>query len=219
MLDEWEGKQSLKAADVPVPEGQLVNAAGACAAAEEIGFPVVVKLVNADLPHKTEAGAVKINLKDVSDVAQAVTEIVTSVERYDNTIKADVFLVEKMLSRPVAELLVGIRQDPTFGLVMVKGTGGTLVELLRDTATLLLPASRDDIAAALCGLKVSTLLDGYRGAVPADREAVLDAITALANFAVKHRETLMELDVNPLMALENGAAAADVLMRVMPVNH
>ena len=138
--------------------------------------------------------------------------------KYDASVVIKDFLVEKMVSAPVAELLVGIRQDPAFGLVMVLGSGGTLVELVRDTATVLLPASRGDIESALKTLKVSVLLDGFRGGAAADRVALVDAIEALAQYAVQTRETLVELDINPLMALEDGVAVADVLLRVMSPN-
>ncbi len=215
VLSEWEGKQSLKASGVPVPDGRLVGGVDAAAAATEIGFPVVVKLVSEKLPHKTEAGAVKVNLRDEQAVENAIAAITESVTRYDPSVAIRDFLVEKMASAPVAELLIGIRQDATFGLVMVLGSGGVLVELVRDSATLLLPASRADIEAALATLRVSTLLNGFRGQAAADREALIDAIEAMAQYAVDNRVTLVELDVNPLMALENGVVAVDVLLRVM----
>jgi acetate---CoA ligase (ADP-forming) len=215
VLTEWEGKQSLKSSGVAVPDGRLVTAGDAVTAAAEIGYPVVVKLVSENLPHKTEAGAVHIGLKDAGAVEEAVSAISKSVAAYDPSVEIKDFLVEKMVGKPVAELLVGIRQDPSFGLVLVLGSGGTLVELVRDTVTLLLPTSRDDIATALLSLKVSILLDGFRGAAPADRDALVDAIAAMGEYAVKTRETLVELDVNPLMALEDGVAVADVLLRVM----
>ena len=218
VLSEWEGKQSLKTSGIPVPEGRLVGASGCAQAAAEIGCPVVLKLVSENLPHKTEAGAVHIGLKDEQAVEDAVRAITESVAKYDASVVIKDFLVEKMVSAPVAELLVGIRQDPAFGLVMVLGSGGTLVELVRDTATVLLPASRGDIESALKTLKVSVLLDGFRGGAAADRVALVDAIEALAQYAVQTRETLVELDINPLMALEDGVAVADVLLRVMSPN-
>lgn len=214
ILTEWEGKQRLKACGVPVPDGCLVGADAAPAAATEIGFPVVVKLVSEALPHKTEAGAVHVGLKDEHAVRDAVEAITQSVATYDPSVVIKDFLVEEMASPPVAEILVGIRQDATFGLVMVLGSGGTLVELVRDTATLLLPASRDDISTALASLKVSTLLDGFRGRAGTDRNALIDAIAAMGDYAVDNRETLVELDVNPLLALEDGVVAVDVLLRV-----
>lgn len=214
VLDEWEGKQVLKSVGVPVPDGRLVKASGVVSAAEAIGYPVVIKLVSPDLPHKTEAGAVRINLQDRQSVERALADISASVTARAPSVRIENFLVERMISAPVAELLVGIQQDAAFGPVMVIGTGGTLVELLHDTVTVLLPVGRDDIEAAVSGLRVSTLLDGYRGAAPADRKALVDAICALATFAVDNRAAVAELDVNPLVALEQGVVAADVLLRV-----
>lgn len=213
LLDEWQAKQWLAAAGVPVPDGALADAAGAAEAASGIGFPVVVKLVNAGLPHKSEAGAVRTGLTRGAEVEDAVAAIVESVGRYAPDIAADSFLVERMVERPVAELLVGIRRDPSFGQVMVIGSGGTLVELVRDTVTLLLPVERDDVARAIQSLKLCRLLDGYRGGERADKEALIDAVLLLARAAEENRASLVELDVNPLMALANGVCAVDALLR------
>ncbi len=119
-----------------------------------------------------------------------------------------------MVEEPVAEILVGIRRDSAFGLVMVLASGGILVELVHDSRTLLLPADRDSVAEALGALKVSKLLDGFRGRPPGDREAALDAVLALAAFAEGQREALEELEVNPLVVLRKGAVAVDVVLRL-----
>jgi len=213
VLDEWQGKQRLAQAGLHIPTARRTDAAGASAAAGEIGFPVVVKLVSADLPHKTEAGAVKIGLADARAVEQAVEDITASVAAYAPGIPSDSFLVETMAAKPVAELLVGVRRDPAFGLALTIAGGGTLVELLRDATTLLLPASRDDIARALSGLKVAQLIAGYRGAQAGNLEACLDAIEAIAGFATG-ADDLVELDINPLLVGTESTVAVDVLLRI-----
>ncbi|NQV43881.1 MAG: acetate--CoA ligase family protein [Rhodospirillales bacterium] len=212
MLDEWEAKQQLAVAGIHAPDGRLVDASGAAAAAEEIGFPVVVKLVSSALPHKTEAGAVWMGLRNASAVNEAVDAIKTSVKAYDPKVDTKMFLVERMIEGTVAELLVGVRHDPMFGLVMVIGGGGTMAELMHDTCVLLLPTPRAAICDSVASLKTSQLLNGFRGAPAADREVLINTILAVAEFAVANAETLLELDINPLMVTANGAWAADALL-------
>jgi acyl-CoA synthetase (NDP forming) len=122
------------------------------------------------------------------------------------------FLVEAMVGGAVAELLVGVTRDPAHGLALTIGAGGTLAELLDDTATLLLPVARAEVRAALGGLRVARLLAGHRGRPPADIDAVLDAVLAVAAFAGAEDARLEELDVNPLLATPAGAVAADALV-------
>ncbi|MEE8534781.1 MAG: acetate--CoA ligase family protein [Kiloniellales bacterium] len=215
LLDEWQGKQRIAAAGIPVPPGKLTNAADAPAAAEALGFPVAVKLVSADLPHKSEAGALRLGLKSAAEVAEAVAAIDASVARHAPEVARGAFLVERMVGDPVAELLVGVRRDDQFGQVMVLASGGTLVELIRDSRALLLPTDRPSVSRALAALKVSKLLAGWRGRPPGDTAAAVEAVLALARFAEAERGTLEELDVNPLMVLPEGegVVAADVLLR------
>ncbi|BAN50460.1 acetate--CoA ligase family protein [Metapseudomonas resinovorans] len=205
-LDEFNAKRQLAACGLPIPAGQLVTSLDqALAAASAIGYPVVLKAVSAELAHKTELGAVKLNLKDAAQLAKAFGEL-PGFER---------FLVEKMADGVVAELLVGVTRDPQFGLALTLGAGGILVELLADARTLLLPTSRTEIEQALRGLRCFTLLDGYRGKPKADIGALVDAVEAIARYAESQADRLLELDVNPLLALERGALAVDALVRLV----
>lgn len=205
-LDEHAAKQQLAACGLPIPAGRLVTSRDqALAAADVIGYPVVLKAVSADLAHKTELGAVKLNLKDAAQLAKAFDEL----HGFEH------FLVEKMADGVVAELLVGVTRDPQFGLALTLGAGGILVELLADARTLLLPASRTEIETALRGLRCFALLDGYRGKPKADIEALVDAVEAIARYAETQADRLLELDVNPLLALQNGAVAVDALVRLI----
>jgi len=212
VLDETQGKALLATAGLTVPQGVVTDAAGAPRAAETLGFPVVVKLVSAALAHKSEAGAVALGLKDPLEVARAVADMTVSVKERAGIV-AERFLIEKMVPGAVAELLVGVRRVEGFGLALTIAGGGTMVELLRDATTLLLPAGRSDIAQALAGLKVAQLLAGWRGKPAGDVEAAIDAIAAIAGFALDHGDSLIELDVNPLIVTPQGATAADVLLR------
>jgi acyl-CoA synthetase (NDP forming) len=212
LREEWDCKQRLASFGLKAPEGRFVAPAEAAKAAAEIGFPVALKLGRPALAHKTEAGAVALNLRSAEDVERAVAAMTESVARYKPGLKPERFLVEKQVAGAVAELIVGVNRDPQFCLVMVVGMGGVLVELVEDAATLLLPTSRETVATALGGLKVAKLLRGYRGKPAGDMEAAIDAIMAIARFAEAHGDRLVELDVNPLMVLPRGAVAVDALI-------
>jgi len=213
ILSEWDGKRLLAGAGVPVPDGRLVTASGASDAADELGYPVAAKMVSAALPHKTEAGAVKLNLRSDTEVEGACRDIARSVEDYAPGAVVDSFLIERMIETPIAELIVGVRRDPQFGLVMVIGSGGILVELVADAESLLLPVDRTMVSDAIGRLSVSRLLDGFRGRPAADRDALCDTVLSIARFALESRDWLVELDINPLMITTKGAVAADVLIR------
>jgi acyl-CoA synthetase (NDP forming) len=204
---EWEGKRQLRQSGVPVPEGGCASTArDASAAAASIGFPVAVKATG-DIAHKSELGAVRLNLAD----AGAVREAAAALLPLTGTV-----LVERMVTGCVAELIVGIARDPVLGPYLLLGSGGILAELIGDTASLLIPASRAELAEALAGLRVARLLDGFRNAPQGDIAAALDAILAIQEFAMKNLDSLHELEVNPLMvrAVGQGAVAADVLLRM-----
>jgi acyl-CoA synthetase (NDP forming) len=213
-LDEWQGKQRLAMAGLAVPEGRLVAGEDAPAAARALGFPVALKLVSPSLPHKTEAGAVRLGLADEAAVAAAVAAMRRSpAVRVAGAAEAP-FLVERMVADTVAELLVGISHDPQFGHVLTLGSGGVLVELVRDAVSLLLPIGRADIEQALDRLKAAALIAGYRGRPVGDRASAVDAILAVAAFAAADGDRLHDLDINPLAVRPRGAVALDVLLRV-----
>ena len=209
-LSEWDGKRRLAEFGVLVPDGALAGSADeAASAAHTIGFPVAMKAVGAAIAHKTETGAVKLNLHTESAVRATAEQLLKLPGKV---------LVERMVSGTIAELIVGVARDAALGPYLMLGSGGVLAELVGDTATLLLPATRAEIAAALKTLRVARLLHGYRGAPPGDIDAAIHAILAIQDFAMAHLHTLHELDVNPLMVrgIGQGAVAADVLMRLAP---
>ncbi|MCA3801287.1 acetate--CoA ligase family protein, partial [Burkholderia sp.] len=212
--DEWASKRMLAAHGLDVPPAECVAPADAPAAAQRLGFPVCVKVVSDRLPHKTEAGAVALKLASPEAVAEAVARMTEQVARYAPDVRVERILVEKMADAPLLELIVGVKREPDFGLALVLGTGGVLVELIRDTATLLLPVRESDVRDALLGLKLGPLLTGYRGRPKADLDAIVANVMAIARFAQAHAETLVELDVNPLLAMARGAVAVDALVRL-----
>ncbi|MEI9985650.1 MAG: acetate--CoA ligase family protein [Aliidongia sp.] len=206
LLTEWQAKRALAAFDVPVPEGRLVSsAAAAVEAATALGFPVVLKAVGGGIAHKTELGALRLGLRDAAAVERAATALAGLGEA---------LLVETMVEDAVAELIVGVALDPVFGAHLVLGSGGTLVELVGDSRILMLPASRDEIAAALRSLKVHGLIAGHRGRPPGDFDGAIAAILAIQSYALRMAHRLVELDVNPLIIRRDGAIAVDALIRL-----
>jgi acetate---CoA ligase (ADP-forming) len=205
LISEHAAKQRLAAYGLAIPSGVICAPQEAPAAARRLGFPVVLK-ASGDIAHKSDRGGVALDLHSEADVAAAARHMATL---------ADEVLVEQMVGDAVCELIVGIKTDAQFGLALVIGAGGVLAELWRDAVTLLLPAERAEIAAALSRLRVSRLLDGFRGRA-GDREAAITAIEAIARFALDHAASLEELDVNPLLVLASakGAVAADALIRL-----
>lgn len=212
--NEWASKRMLAAHGLDVPPAECVAPADAPAAAQRLGFPVCVKVVSDRLPHKTEAGAVALKLASPEAIAAAVERMIEQVAHYAPDVHVERILVEKMADAPLLELIVGVKREPNFGLALVLGTGGVLVELIRDTATLLLPVRESDVRDALLGLKLGPLLTGYRGRPKADLDAVVANVMAIARFAQAHADTLVELDVNPLLVMERGAVAVDALVRL-----
>ncbi|MES0169877.1 acetate--CoA ligase family protein, partial [Mesorhizobium sp. M0027] len=203
-LDEAHAKAKLIEAGLAVPKGKRAgNAEEAVAAAQALGFPVALKALGVE--HKSEVGAVCLNLKDAAAVGNAAKDL--------SRLGSGLY-VERMVRDSAAELIVGFTREPVFGSVMTLGTGGVMVELLRDSVTLLLPATREDIRAALRRLKLYPLLNGYRGRPEADVEAAIGAIEAIADFVRKHADEIEELDINPLIVCTQGKGAwiADALL-------
>ncbi len=204
ILSEHEAKSLLKSFGLPVPEGNVCKASEAAGAAKQLGFPVTIKTSSSAIAHKTEAGGVALNIKTAEEaeaVAQRMVKLAPDV------------LVERMVTGAVAELIIGLRNDPQFGPALVIGAGGVLTELLKDSITLLLPTSREEIIRALQSLKVWKLVEGFRGK-SGDSHAVIAAVEAVADFAKAHSTTIEELDVNPLLVLPSGAVAVDALIRM-----
>ncbi len=214
LLDEAAAKALLAAAGIAVPKASQCGGSDAPAFAAALGFPVALKMVSAGLPHKTEAGAVRLNISSRAEMIEAVETMVSNVRAYDASALTDRFLIERMISPPVAELLVSIRRDEQFGLAMTLASGGVLVELIADAVTLLLPATRSDIDRALERLRIDRLIRGYRGKPAAHRIALLDTLQRLARFAADNADDIAEIEINPLFVRTDGAIAVDVLMRV-----
>jgi acyl-CoA synthetase (NDP forming) len=214
LLNEWDSKQALRAFGLPTPDGVLSTPDNALKDAAAMGYPLVVKAVSAQLPHKTEAGAVALNLKDDIALSAALDRMRASINAYAPQVAFDQLLLEPMAKPPLAELIVGIKRENDFGLALVIGAGGILVELLKDSRSLLLPTTDGAIRQALLSLRSAPLLQGFRGRQAADLDALVAAIRAVADYACENAGQLLELDVNPLLVGADGTTAVDALIRI-----
>jgi acetyl-CoA synthetase len=213
VLDEADSKGLLARCGVPVPAARVVRSAGeAVAAAGELDYPVVVKALG--VAHKTEVGGVRLDLGSADEVSAAVVEMSGLSKSY---------LVEKMVDGVVAELIVGVARDEQFGPYLLVGGGGILVEIMKDSASLLIPTTREQVLHALDQLKCAPLLKGFRGAPPADLNAAADVILAVAGMIENDPSSIIELDINPLMLLAEGqgvfAADALISLNTKPKSH
>ena len=205
-LTEYQGKQLLKKYGVTIPMGCLVeNVTEAIKAAEEISFPVTLKVSGAKLAHKTELNGVRLNIQNVKTLKEACDDLFKISPE---------LLIEKMIESHICELIIGMDYDPTFGKHIIVGGGGVYVELLQDSSVLILPVSREDIRLALSNLKVFKLLEGYRGGMKGDIEAVIDSVMSVIELI--RTNAVEELDINPLLVLKgsDGVVAADTLIKL-----
>jgi acyl-CoA synthetase (NDP forming) len=215
-LNERDGKAALAAFGVQIPRSRMIAvkdagnvAAAVVAAAQAIGFPVVIKAAGAALEHKSDVGGVIVDVRGAAEAAAAAARV---------AILSDSILVEEMVRDGVAEVLIGVSVDPQFGQVLVLGAGGVLTELLQDSASLLPPFTPAAIEAALMQLGISKLLGGYRGRPPADVAALVATAMACARYAEANVDRLLELDINPVIVRPqgHGAVAVDALIRLLP---
>jgi acyl-CoA synthetase (NDP forming) len=203
ILTEARAKAALAGHGLVVPRGVTAATPDALVAAAA-GLRLPLALKGLGVAHKTEAGAVALGIASPEALGSAAAAMADV---------ADGFLAEEMAQGAVAELILGVTRDATGLVTLTIGAGGVLTELLHDSATLILPATADDVRAALASLRIAPLLAGYRGKQPADVAAVVAAAEAVGRFAAA-TPSLIELDVNPLMAGPDGAVAVDALIRV-----
>jgi acetate---CoA ligase (ADP-forming) len=209
-LNEHDSKTALSAFGLPVSPGQVARFDNISEVVARMRGPYVLKALHDHLHHKTDVGGVALNLADAEAVVTAAWEMRRRVETTRPDLVLERFLVEPMLQGAVAELIVGVKRDPLFGLVLVIGAGGILVELTHDARRLLLPTTPEAIETAIRQLRTFALLDGFRGLPKGDLPATVAAIVAVADYAAAHRASLLELDVNPLMVLAEGAGVVAV---------
>jgi acyl-CoA synthetase (NDP forming) len=203
VLSEWQARPLLAAYGIGGEAGTLARSADEAAAmARQLARPVALKVQSADIPHKTEAGAVALNVS--ADGASAAYEhVLANARRHAPHARIDGVLVQPM-ARPGREVILGVDRDPTWGPLLMVGLGGVLVEALGDVALSPVPLDRSGAAALLARLKGAAILGPHRGAPPADTEALIDVMVRLSQFAADHADEITEIDLNPVIVHERG---------------
>jgi acyl-CoA synthetase (NDP forming) len=215
-IHEHDAKCLLAAVGTPVVREQLVTSLdGARDAAKTIGYPVVLKVVSDAIPHRSDLGLVAVALRDENELRNAWERLARKVDDLGRRGDVAGFLIQEM-AHGVLEVFAGVSRDPDFGLVIAFGTGGVLIETLDDVALRPLPLRVGDAEVMIAETRASTLLGGFRGRPPGDVAALTSALEAIGDFAWAERESLAELDVNPIMVRERGAGCVVVDALVVP---
>jgi len=207
-LTEVESKEILKEAGIAITEIRLARTRDeALAAAREMGFPVVLKVVSPDVLHKTDAGGVKLDLKSEKAVGKAFDDIMAAMKKNEPKARIDGVAVQTM-ARPGVEVIIGMSKDPQFGPVLMFGLGGILVEVLKDVSFRIVPLVGRYAREMIREIKGYPVLQGYRGQQPANVGILEDYLLKVSSLVDKSPE-IKELDINPVFAYKDGAVAVD----------
>ncbi len=208
ILTEIEAKQLLEQAGVPVSPARLATTKDAAiAAASELGFPIVLKIVSPQITHKTDVGGVALGLASAGDVGAAFDRIIASAKEHAPAATIEGVAVQRM-EKAGTEVIIGMTKDAQFGPVLMFGLGGVLVEVLKDVAFRVVPINERDARQMVEEIKGYPILQGYRGQAPADLGKLHDLLLRVSSFVEEHPE-IAELDLNPVFAYSDGAIAVD----------
>ncbi len=204
VLTEFESKNLLKEIGIPIPEQELATTKEeTIAIAKKIGFPVVLKLMAEDIVHKSDTGAVKLNINNEVEVASSYDDLMNIPSQSEKSIS-----VQKMADEPITELIIGMTTDAQFGPALMFGIGGILVELLEDVSFRIAPITEYDAREQIHEIKGFPILDGYRGKPKADLDAIVNTLLKISDLVIKHEE-IYEMDLNPVFIYENGLVCVD----------
>jgi acetyltransferase len=216
-LSEIEGRELLAAYGIQGPrEGVAATAEDAMKQADSIGYPVVLKIHSPDIQHKTEMGGVRVGLESAAEVSQTFDEVMAAAKKFHPDARLEGVIIQEMIPSDAVEVLLGILRDPDFGPVVVFGSGGILVELVKDSALRLPPLSHDEALAMIEETRGAKLLRGFRGRPPADVDALADTLMRFSQLAADLGDLIAAVDINPLMVLPagQGVRAVDALVEL-----
>ncbi|MFX1409416.1 MAG: acetate--CoA ligase family protein [Promethearchaeota archaeon] len=204
ILTEFESKELIQEIGISIPAQKLTTSIDeTISAAEDIGYPLVLKLIAEDIVHKSDTGAVKLNIKNKEELTQAYNDLL-KIE----SIKEKQISVQKMADEPITELIIGMTTDAQFGPALMFGIGGILVELLEDVSFRIAPISEYDAKEMIHEIKGFPILDGYRGKPKADIDAIVETLLKVSDLVIKHEE-INEMDLNPVFIYEKGLICVD----------
>ena len=212
MLNEWDSKTLLKTAGVMTPHG-IISPDPNITLSHDLSYPVVVKAVSADLPHKSECEAVMVGLTTPDEADTAANTIRQNCMRLAPKARIDGILIEEMITAPVAEVMVSLRRDDQFGCILTMASGGVMVELLKDAVTVIMPTDAAGLDEAIDQLAVAQLIAGYRGKAAGNRKALNEAIMTLTHIMANDANIRM-IEINPIMITPDEAIAADAVIHI-----
>jgi len=212
-LLEEEGYEVLAAYGFPTPKNILVTSEEQCIrAANEIGYPVVLKIASPDIIHKSDAGGVKVGLNNNDEVQRAFRSIIENARKYRTDAKIQGILVQEMVQSG-KEIILGSKKDPLFGSLIMFGLGGIYVEVLKDVIFRLAPVGQEEAKRMVESIKTVKLLKGVRGEKPSDLQSIIDNLQRLSQLVTEFPE-IEEFDMNPLLVFEEGKGACAVDVRM-----
>lgn len=206
-LTYMESVQILSKYDIPVARGDLAGSPEEAARiAVSLGYPVALKVISSQVSHKTEAKGVQLDVKTESDLVRSYHELTENVMRYDPSADIAGVLVQEM-AKGGTEVIVGLSRDPQFGPVILFGLGGIFVEVLKDASLRFPPIGRSEATEMIKELKGHEILEGFRGRPRADTEAVVDILLKVSRLSTELKESVLEMDLNPIMVQPEGKGA------------
>jgi acetyltransferase len=214
-IGDAEARQILEAYGLPIPRSKLAETADhAIEIAQQIGYPVVLKIASPDILHKTDVGGVKVGLQNIEDLRDAYELMTYRAQRYLPEARLWGCLVQQMMPPGGLEVLIGMKRDPQFGPLVTFGLGGIYVEMLRDVTFRIAPFSPQEAEYMLGEIRAHALLDGVRGQPPVDKKALVDTLLRVSQLAQNFPE-IAELDINPLIVYPQGQGVVAVDMRLV----
>jgi acetyltransferase len=213
-LSEHHSKMLLKLYGIPVTREQVASSPDeAIRFAEEIGFPLVLKIDSPDILHKSEANAIRLGIRSREEIFKAYEEIIENSQKYNPNARINGVLVQEMI-QDGSEVMIGMSQDPQFGPIIAFGLGGIFVEVLKDISLRATPLSQSDAEQMVQEIKGYPILQGIRGKKPADVETIVDVLQKISRLAEDWKDTISEIDINPLIVFDagHGVKAADALV-------
>lgn len=215
-MNEFEAKQILKQAGIPfLPEVLVAVDDDPTHAADQMGYPLVMKIASADLPHKTEVGGIRLNLKNAHDVCVAKESMLLHVKQQVPTAELDGVILTPMIHGGI-ETIVGVFNDATFGPVVMFGLGGIFVEVLKDVTFRVAPFSPNQAKAMIAEIKGYAMLQGVRGEKTSDIDALAKLLSALSHFAAMHSDQFDSIDLNPVVVFPQGQGVMALDALIVP---
>ena len=210
-LLETEAKELLREYEIPVPDFKLIKSEDEIIGlTKEINFPIAMKIVSPNIIHKTDAGGVKLNIKDETEARLAYQEIIFKAKKYNKNAKISGAIVDSMIPEGT-EIIIGMMKDPHFGPVIMFGLGGIFVEVLKNISFRILPIEARDAEEMISEIKGYKILKGIRGEAPKDIQAIKDLLLKISQLTLENPE-ISEIDLNPVFLFGKGLQVVDARM-------